>query len=261
MVGSHSLWHECLGTLQIKFHCSFQRILRLVVVLRIKDLDICFCAKWTHTYFVASNCQAKELSELIHCDICSVYKATSFCGARYFLTSVDDASHIVVVYLMRAKGKASMLLENFVVMVKTQFGKEVKTIKSDNRQEFLSGPMKRFYWDRGILHPTNYIYTLQQNGRVERKHRPILNVARAVHLQAHLPLNCWGEYALTTAYLINRTPSKVLNGKTPYEMLFYAKLSYVRIKMFGFLCYAHLKSKDRFASRTLVETGFLMSTF
>jgi len=43
---------------------------------------------------------------------------------------------------MRDKGEASMLLQNFVIMVKTQFGKEVKTIRSDNGLEFLSGPMK-----------------------------------------------------------------------------------------------------------------------
>ena len=53
-------------------------------------------------------------------------------------------------------------------------------------------------------------------------------------------------------YLINRTPSKILNGKTPYEVLFGVKPSYDHVKMFGCLCYAHLKSrsKDKFAPRS-----------
>jgi len=72
--------------------------------------------------------------------------------------------------------------------VKTQFGKDVKIIRSDNGQEFL-GPMKQFYQQKGIIHQTSCIDTPKQNGRVERKHRHILKVARAFHFQAHLPLD------------------------------------------------------------------------
>ena len=41
------------------------------------------------------------------------------------------------------------------------------------------------------------------------------------------------------AYLINKTPTKILHGKAPYEMLFKAMPSYNHIKVFGCLCYAH----------------------
>ena len=128
----------------------------------------------------------------------------------------------------------------------------MKIIRSDNGLEFLSRPMKQFYQQKGIVHQTTCIDTPQQNGRVERKHRHILNVARALRFQAHLPINFWGESVLTAAYLINRTPSKVLNGKTPYELLFNTKPSYDNIKMFGCLFYAHSKSrtKDKFAPRS-----------
>ena len=42
------------------------------------------------------------------------------------------------VYLMHDKSEASLLLQNFVIFVKNQFGKEVKIIHSDNGNEFTS---------------------------------------------------------------------------------------------------------------------------
>jgi len=98
-----------------------------------------------------------------------------------------------LVYLMREKGEASLLLQNFVTMVTTQFARNVKKIRSDNGLEFLFRPMKHLYQQQGITHHTSYIETRQQNGTVKRKHRHILIVARALCFQAHLPFDFLGR--------------------------------------------------------------------
>lgn len=69
--------------------------------------------------------------------------------------------------------------------------------------------------------------------------------------QASVPICYWGECVLTAAYLINRTPSNLLQGKTPYFMLFQQEPDFSHIKTFGCLCYVSVipRSTDKFAAR------------
>lgn len=112
--------------------------------------------------------------------------------------------------------------------------------------------MGDYFAAHGILFETSCVGTPQQNGRAERKHRHILNVARSLRFQANLPLQFWGECVLTAAYLINRTPTPILQGKTPYHIIFCHKPLYDHIKIFGCLCFASKIPRDRnkFAARS-----------
>jgi len=94
---------------------------------------------------------------------------------------------------------------------------------------------------------------LQQNHRAEHKNCHILNVARALKFQASLPVTCWGECALTAAYLFNCTPTNILGSKAPYEALFGVQPSYKHIWVFGSLCYVHnhSRTRDKFDTRAL----------
>lgn len=112
--------------------------------------------------------------------------------------------------------------------------------------------MSTFFQEQGIIHETSCVHTPQQNGRVERKHRHILEVARALRFQSHFPIEFWGECVLNAAYLINHTPSQVLYGKNPFEILYGNAPSYKHLPVFGCLAYAHnLHHKgDKFESRS-----------
>ena len=90
-----------------------------------------------------------------------------------FFTSFDDFSHAIWVYLINHKNEASEGFVNFY-MVKTQFGKEIKRLRSDNGGAFTSSFMLEFYAKHCIILETSCAHTTQQNGVVKRKHIHIL---------------------------------------------------------------------------------------
>lgn len=65
-------------------------------------------------------------------------------------------------------------------MAHTQYDKVVKVIRSDNALEFADYQCLSFFAAQGIIHQTSCVDRPQQNGRVERKHRNLLEMARAL---------------------------------------------------------------------------------
>lgn len=246
---SVELWHRRLGHPSEKVVKSLPFFRNSSDKLH-KPCDICPRAKQTRDSFPISDNKASRIFELIHCDLWGPYHTVSSCGARYFLTIVDDFSRAVWVFLLIDKLEVFQMFMSFFAMVDRQFGQKVKVVRSDNGTEF--NCLKDYFLANGILFQTSCVGTPQQNGRVERKHRHILSVARALRFQGHLPLSFWGECILAASHLINRTPSSVLENKTPYEMLFHTLPNFNELRVIGSLAYAHNQraKSDKFASRS-----------
>jgi len=135
-------------------------------------------------------------------------------------------------------------------LVERQFNKQVKNIRTDNGTKFAC--MKNYFLKNGIIFQTSCTGTPQQNGNVKHKHQYILNVARALRFQGCLLIDFWRECILTAGYLINKTPSSILNGKTPFRMLYGCDPTYDLLQVFGSLCYAHKQGRlgGKFDSRS-----------
>ncbi|GJZ71494.1 putative RNA-directed DNA polymerase [Tanacetum coccineum] len=178
-------------------------------------------------------------------------KETSREGFRYFLIVVDDYTRSVWVFLMKIKDEVFDHIVTFYNLVKTQFGKVVKIFRSDNGTKFVNKRFNDFAKLHGVLHQTTCAYTPQQNGVAERKHRHLLNVARALMFQEGLPVNMWTESILTAVYLINRLLTAVLGGKCPYELVYGLEPSLSHLKSFGCLCFSTILNElDKFGYRS-----------
>uniref|UniRef100_A0A2N9EHM3 Integrase catalytic domain-containing protein n=1 Tax=Fagus sylvatica TaxID=28930 RepID=A0A2N9EHM3_FAGSY len=105
---------------------------------------------------------------------------------------------------------------------------------------------QQFLESRGIIHQTSCVRTPQQNGIAERKNGPILAIARALMLQMNVPKLFWADAVLTAAYLLNRMPSRILKGKSPFEMFFPGKNPFsVPPRVFGCVSFVHNHSPNR----------------
>jgi len=92
----------------------------------------------------------------------------------------------------------------------------------------------------GILHQTLCVYTPQQNGMVERKNRHLVETTLILLIHGGVPQWFWGDVVLSACYLINRTPSLVLNNQIPHSILFpHEPLHPLPLKVFGYTCFVN----------------------
>ncbi|KAK1406643.1 hypothetical protein QVD17_42133 [Tagetes erecta] len=241
MMTTLSTWHKRLG------HPSNSKLQHVDFLKNYpknsKDFcDSCIKAKFTRLPFPVSTTKTYDCFDLLHCDIWGKYRTPSITRANYFLTIVDDFSRATWVYLLKHKHEASTCIVRFHKMVQVQFEKNIKRIRCDNGGEFISNHMLEFYAKEGIVLETTCPHTPQQNGVVERKHRHLLETARALKFEANLPTKFWGECILTATHVINRLPSDVIGNKTPYEVLHNLKPDYDHMRVFG--CLAYYKSTE-----------------
>ena len=144
----------------------------------------------------------------------------------------------------------SRIFQIFFSMIKTQFGISIRGIRTDNARDYFNQTLSPFFEKEGIIHQSSCVDTPQQNGVAERKNRHFLEITRALLFQNHVPKSYWGEAILTSTYLINRLPSRVINFKSPlnYLLEFFPKNNFyskIPPKVFGCASYIHIHKQQR----------------
>lgn len=114
--------------------------------------SICPQAKQQRASFPISTSRAKTAFELLHVDICGLYRVPTYDGYKLFLSIVDDYTRATWIFLMTHKSNAFHLLESFITFIATQFCAQVKIIRFDNGQEFCNQHALAFYSNKVIVH-------------------------------------------------------------------------------------------------------------
>ncbi|GJX84583.1 putative ribonuclease H-like domain-containing protein [Tanacetum coccineum] len=134
------------------------------------------------------------------------------------------------VFFLAKKDETSNILKTFIKQIENQLNQKVKIIRSDNGTEFKNRVMLEFCGDKGIKQEFSNARTPQQNGVAERMNRTLIEAARTMLADSHLPTTFWAEAVNTACYTFNRVRVTKPQNKTPYELLFGHKpiLSYIR---------------------------------
>lgn len=246
---SKVLWHRRLGHINYTNLNKLKNGLASGIDFNDKDLvckcEVCIQGKCHRLPFKDSDSQTKNVLELVHSDLCGPIESKSIVGSQYMLTFLDDYTHKVFVYFLKRKSEVFDCFKIFKKFVENQSGRSIKILRTDNGGEFIGTNFQNFLKDSGILHQLTVPYTAEQNGKAERLNRTIIEKTRCLLIDSELPNSFWAEAANTSVYLLNRSPTKCLLGKTPEEAWSGVKPKLEGLRIFGCKVHSHIPKDNR----------------
>lgn len=240
-------WHRRFGHISMQ---SMKKLMQMTNGFQLKKVDevqcvACIQGKHARDSFPTSNTRSTELLELVHSDLCGPFEVASIGGSRYFITFIDDASRKVFIYTLESKDQVKEAYEDFKSMAERQTGKKLKILRSDNGREYVNGAMKASMRRDGVRHQKTCPYSPEQNGTAERMNRTIMERVRSMLNDAKLPKEFWAEAVNTAVYVINRSPTRALDGTTPEEAWMGRKPFVGHLKIFGSAAMVHVPKQRR----------------
>lgn len=263
---SLDLWHARLGHANIRIVNEMAKNNNVIGMQCNKShvpakvrCEACILGKQCRKTFPTSITRAEKPGELIHIDICGPMSTPSIGGSNVMAVFVDDYSGMV--FVKPLKSKADILSSAQDVIAKASAsGHKVKRIRTDNAKEFKSKDFAQIARKHNITQEFSTEYCPEQNGRVERQNRTIVEMARTLLAAAELPLSLWGEASNTAALIRNLLPLDRLDGHTPWEAWYGERPDISFLRIFGSKAYALIEGRPRhkFAQKSekLILVGF-----
>ena len=241
------LWHERLG------HQNIQYVINCLknhnITISDKDntffCDSCMLGKQHKFSFKPSTTSSDKVGEIIHADLCGPMQKDSIGGSKYFLLIKDDYTHYRMVYFLKHKNEVKNIIGTVIQKVKTDTGCKVKVLRTDNGLEFVNNEITSILQKYGISHQTTVPYTPEQNGKIERDNRTIVEAARTIIHSKQLDISLWAESVNTVVYTLNLTGTSSIKGKTPYELYFNKDPKISHLRIFGTEVFTHIPKEKR----------------
>lgn len=226
-------WHRKLGH-QNKKHV-IEQLLKNDVDFINEDFkcDDCFVGKANREPFKSSRNNTNTCGEIVHADTSGPMKTLSLGNSRYFLLIKDDYSHFRRIFFMKGKNEVYNFLREFILWSEKQCGCRIKIFRSDSGCEFTNKLVGKLLLDYGIVHQRSVPYTPEQNGSIERDMRTVVEMARTMIHAQNLNVNFWAEALNYSIYILNRTGTSSIVGKTPYELWYDRQIHFNFYHEFG----------------------------
>ncbi|PIL26313.1 hypothetical protein GSI_12069 [Ganoderma sinense ZZ0214-1] len=188
--------------------------------------------------------RASKPFELIHVDLKS-FPVPSYHKYQHEILLYDDYSSYTWSISLRTKDNALQSTRQWFSYVETQYGAKVIKWKSDSGGELKSHAFTNMLKDKGIEIIPSAPHIHQQNGRAERIIRTLMDKSEAMRHDACIPQSWWEFSFEHAAHLHNRTPTRRLEWRTPYELLNGTKPDISHLRVFGCGAYVFLPPEVR----------------
>ena len=156
----------------------------------------------------------------VHSDLWGPAPVATKAGKCYYITFTDDKTRLTCLYLLRNKSNAFTSYKEYEAWCDTHLDARVKILHSDRGGEYLGKEFTLHLKSKGTTQKLTVHDTPQHNGVAERRNCTIVERIRALLHASGLPKTLWGKVAHHIVWLLNRTSTKAVDGKTPYEAAF-----------------------------------------
>ena len=227
-----------------------------------KTCEACTAAKQTHKPFPQEAENRSEIpGERVVSDVWGPARVMSIGGWKYYISFGDDSVRYVTALFLREKGDAPIRIKEHAIKIKQRFGKGLTYLRVDNGKELVNDEVRKFCAEEGITIETSAPYSPSQNGIAERFNRTLIELVRAMLIAKELPTFLWDEAVSHATYIRNRSPTKALKGKTPYEAWTGKKPDVSHFREFGSDVWILDEDKNRSKlapkSKKMVFVGFM----
>jgi transposase InsO family protein len=183
----------------------------------------------------------------VHGDLCGPVTPATPGGKRYFFLLVDDVSHYMWLVLLATKDEALAAFTAFQVRAEAEAGRKIGTLCTDRGGEFMAHSFTDHCTKQGMQRHLTAPYTPEQNGVVERRNQSVMGMARSMMKAMSMLSWFWGEAVLMAVFILNRSPTQSVEGRTPYEVWHGKKPSADYFRTFG--CVKHIKQGNKRLSK------------
>ncbi|KAI2796685.1 hypothetical protein BLOT_015699 [Blomia tropicalis] len=250
-------WHRRMG------HAGPEKLSRMLNDNSAKNYDCQECRLSKNTRVAHKPVfENFNLMERISADVMGPFPE-SFEGHRYVLHLVEHHTSMGGVYLLKTKSEVVNNVIDFVTYCENQTETKLKQFFSDNGSEFVNHFLRTHFEKKGVAFLNSAPYTPQQNGKIERRNRTLIECARTMMNEAELPIVYWSLAVMAANYLINRWPTK--GGIIPIAKFMKKEISYDHHKVFGCLAYSRINDVNKAnkfdrTGRKMIFVGYTSST-
>jgi hypothetical protein len=115
-----------------------------------------------------------------------------------------------------SKDHAAAAIKDIQERAEGEFGLMLRVLRPDHGGEFTARESVKYCTTYGVHRQHIASYCPQQNNIIEHRNGTVVATTRSMLKAKGLPDWFWGEVVSTVVYVLNRCPTKSVDGMTPF---------------------------------------------